>query len=157
MSKKAVFVLLGLFSTVLFWSNLSLAIDRVYWDETGDTIYIPNFPGRIDLHMRFDFTSQVSRMDSIVAMVCPFTWAGSVGVDSLIRKTCNEAGWFAGSAAKIFNTKVCGFVPPDKQHVSVLRTCEIIYLPPGTHYLYTVWSFMIGQERMQFCVWTPPL
>jgi hypothetical protein len=139
---------------ILFMANSIFSADRVYWDEAGDTIYVSSFPARVDLHMRFDFTSQGTRVDSLYAMIHPFTWAGSNGVDSLIQKSCDMNGWWAGSKTAPMDLHSCRFDPPDKQMVNALRFIIPfpVEIPPGTHYLYAVWSFMVGQENAILCM-----
>jgi hypothetical protein len=130
-------------------TGLGWAVNRVYFQETGDTIYISSFPGSVGLHMKFDYDGP----DSLAAMVHPFTWAGSSAGVSLISKSCDNSGWFAGSAAAIFDQKTCRFDTPDKQMVNGLRFTEpTAVVTPGTNKLYAVWSFNITTENSVLCL-----
>ena len=133
-------------SFLLLFTSFVLAEDRVYWDEIGDTIYVSSFPARVDLHMRFD------NDDTLELMSHPFTWTGSIGVDSVIQKSCID-GWFMNSAANCFDLYRCRFDPPDKQLLYASRYGgNVTWIAPGTHYLYAVWSFMVGQENAVLCM-----
>jgi len=134
---------------VFFMGNSSFSTDRVYWDETGDTIYVSSFPARVDLHMRFDTN------DTLSAMVNPFTWAGSSAGVSLVVKNCdaNHGGWFAGSAMNIFAWWICGAEGADKYQVSGLRFMNPHALVmPGTNLLLTVWTFNVTTENSTICM-----
>ena len=139
--------LILIFSLLILFANTLFATDRVYWDETGDTIYVSSFPARVDLHQRFD------NDDTLAAMVHPFSWAGSSLGVSLVSKNCDNSGWFSGSAASVFDQKVCRLDAPNKQMVNGLRfTCPDCLVPPGTNKLYAVWSFNVTTENSTLCL-----
>jgi hypothetical protein len=120
---------------------------QVYYDETAADIFIPSFPGQVDLHMKFDCD------DTLTAMVDPFTWAGSSAGVSLVVKACTPAGWFAGSALNVFDSKLCGAEGLVKYHVSGLRFVDPNALVmPGTNQLLAVWSFNVTNENDIICM-----
>jgi hypothetical protein len=99
--------------------------------------------------MKFDYDGP----ESLAAMVHPFTWAGSSAGISLVSKTCDNSGWFSGSAAAIFDQKTCRFDSPDKQMVNGLRfTQQTAIVSPGTNKLYAVWSFNVTTENSTLCL-----
>ena len=134
-------------SFLLLFAASPFAANRVYFQETKDTLYIYKFPGKVDLHMMFD------NDDTLTAMVHPFSWAGSSDSITLVAKNCDNSGWFAGSGAAIFDQKICRFDPPDKQMVNGLRfTCQTCVVPPGANRLYAVWTFNVQTENSILCM-----
>ena len=121
---------------------------QVYYDEPAGDLFIPSFPGQVDIHMKFDTD------DTLSGMVDPFTWAGSSAGVSLIVKTCDAAGWFAGSALLAFDSKICGpAVVTNKYMVNGLRFMDPnALIMPGTNKLLAVWSFTVTNENDILCL-----
>jgi hypothetical protein len=159
-------VLMLAVSFLLLFAGTAFAVDRVYFTEPAGDYFVPAIPGAFEIHMMFDFTSTMpvpntqhpTGIDSLGAMVNPFIFTGST-VDSLFKKTCNTAGWFAGSAMDIFDNKICGYVDggaglaPDKQQVNGLRLSNPdALIAPATGYLLAVWKFWASAEGQIVCM-----
>jgi hypothetical protein len=147
MLKYCGFTLLLVLITVLFLSSLLLALNRVYWDETEDYILVPGLPVQINLHQRFD------NDDTLQAMCHPFTWAGSSAGVTLVPKTCDNLGWFSGSAAANFYIKACQFDAPDSQLLAAISfESQDASIPPGTNQLFAVWTFNVANDNSTICM-----
>jgi outer membrane protein assembly factor BamB len=125
--------------------TIKYPLNRVYWQETADTIYAFNPPGQVNLHQMFD------SYERITGMVHPFTWAGSSTGVTLALKACDATGCFAGAPfTAIWDYKSCSFTPPDSEMLGWTSFFQSI--PPGTNQLFAVWTFQVTTQNSILCM-----
>jgi hypothetical protein len=142
MTKRLILVI----GFIVFLNLMASAENKIYWGETGDTIYVPNFPAQVDLHLKFD------NDDTLVAMLHAFSWEGSVGVDYVIEKSCDNEGWFAGSVTVGLDVfQVCE-EEPYKKVLAWMSMDENSRIFPGQKRDFATWSFSIKTENASLCL-----